>query len=75
MRNTVDEKIKILFLASDPKDIHPVKLDTELRAIDKHIQVGLHRRRQSDPRQSLGRRLFDGRARNREGSRNLTPGL
>lgn len=37
------EKIRILFLASNPKDIHPLKLDKELRAIDAKIQIGKHR--------------------------------
>lgn len=39
----MDEKIKILFLASNPKDIHQVKLDKELSAIDAKIQLGTHR--------------------------------
>jgi hypothetical protein len=37
------EKIKILFLASNPKDIHPLKLDKELREIDNKIQIGTFR--------------------------------
>lgn len=37
------EKIKILFLASNPKDIHPLQLDKEVREIDSKIQVGTFR--------------------------------
>jgi hypothetical protein len=39
----MDEKIKILFLASNPKDIHPLKLDKEVREIDGKIQIGTFR--------------------------------
>jgi hypothetical protein len=34
------EKIKILFLASDPKDIHHLQLGREVREIDSQIQFG-----------------------------------
>lgn len=39
----MDEQIKILFLASNPKDMHPLKLDHELKMIDRKIQIGTHR--------------------------------
>jgi len=37
------EKIRILFLAASPLDFAPLRLDEEIRAIDKHIQTGSRR--------------------------------
>lgn len=37
------EKIKILFLAASPLDFAPLRLDEEIREIDKKIQTGSHR--------------------------------
>lgn len=41
--NNVAEKIRILFFASSPKDIHPLQLAKEVREIDQKIRVGTHR--------------------------------
>jgi len=39
------EKIKILFLASNPTDISRIRVDEELREIDERISLGSHRDR------------------------------
>lgn len=39
------EKIKILFLASNPTDISRIRIDEELREIDERISLGSHRDR------------------------------
>ena len=37
------EKIKILFLASNPTDISRIRIDEELREVDERISMGSHR--------------------------------
>lgn len=39
------EKIKILFLASNPTDISRIRVDEELREVDERISLGSHRDR------------------------------
>lgn len=43
MSKTMTEKIKILFLAASPLDVAPLRLDEELREIEKKIQTGSRR--------------------------------
>src|ERR1051326_1076752 len=38
-----EERIKILFLASNPTDISRIRLDEELREIDERISLGRYR--------------------------------
>lgn len=41
----MSEKIKILFLASNPTDISRIRIDEELREVDERISLGSHRDR------------------------------